>query len=1167
MSLTVGELIGYLKLDGSQWKSGLDQAEIQLDGTVKKTESSASKMSGAFMSAGKAAATALTVAAGTATGLAISAFKGGVSYNALQQSSRAALTTILKGASAANKQMDQLDAFAKNSPFAKQVFISAQQQLLGFGLQAEKVIPALDAIQNSVAAVGGSNDDVANVTDALAKMLGQGKLAGDTLNRLGQYGIDAAGIIGKSMGMTGAQIREMASKPGGIPADQVWDVLVDGLQERFGGAAGNVKKTWAGATDRIKGAWRDLGSALAEPFVGHKGGGLAIEWVNKFADLLRAVEKKVGPLVMAILPKFNGTFASITPLLERATAAVKNMDPAKFAEGIDRIARFAPGVASVSASLLALGGNKLGLAKLGLSINPFVAGIVALVAASPEGRAALVDLLKALSPLIPVTADLAKLLTGSLTIGVQALAELVKALTPVISVLATGVESLTDGFKQLPGPVQGVVGAFVAAKIAGGLLSTEIGTKLTSRVADMVSSFKTSATSMEGNIGAWRDLTRELREANPALGGVQARIEALSTGRGVLADMSNAFMNAAVQAKRFPNAAGTAAAAMTGLKGAARGLLGVLGGPWVAGIGVAITALTMWINAKQEAKQRVQELTDAIVADSGALGENTREVVKNRLEKEGVLKAGQDLGLNLKDLTDAAMGNTDALARVKAALDGNIDAQKTWTVTGAGSVQIQGRLAGSADKVREALNGTNSEIKDATDSAKRLAAANGDTAETAQVSAVAQDVLRAGIDAVAGASSSGAGDVDGMRGAIAGLGGEAKSAKDQLKELKDMIDGFVGGERAIRADERAVRDAIRDAKDTAAEKAGANPKALAAQNTAAANLKRAEERLAAAKKSGKGILSAQQAVERAHESYAKATKRVRDTMKDATKAQDEYEAKMDSLGEKSERLISDQVTEGKSLEDIVTGYNKTRTALIEAANARGIFGKAAEKEADRFFLTREQLDLTIAKYGELRPEVVTKVVSKGGPEAIAQIELVKGTIDGVPRIVDIKIGVVAPGLQAAIKGISGALGPLALPFNVVNSIGGVTNRSKGGPTSTQTGPSPRRIPGHAWGTIIGPGTGVSDSILAQVQETGRFLAVSNGEFLSNAYATQKNRAALEAANHGATLTVADKSQRGTDLASIDALARAIGRELVAALPNAHLSVSAKDAAEAMWRRS
>src|SRR5699024_2136926 len=90
----------------------------------------------------------LTVAGGAIAGIGAAALKTGISYNTLQQTSRAALTTLTGSAEAAHAQMDKLDEFAKGSPFAKDVFIRAQQQMLGFGIEAKKVIPYLDSIQD-----------------------------------------------------------------------------------------------------------------------------------------------------------------------------------------------------------------------------------------------------------------------------------------------------------------------------------------------------------------------------------------------------------------------------------------------------------------------------------------------------------------------------------------------------------------------------------------------------------------------------------------------------------------------------------------------------------------------------------------------------------------------------------------------------------------------------------------------------------------------------------------------------------------------------------------------------------------------------------------------------------------------------------------------------------
>lgn len=225
---------------------------------------------------------AMTVAAGAVA-------KTGIEYNTLQQTSRAALSTLLGGAEAANAQMDKLDEFATTSPFAKQVFIDAQQQLLGFGMEAERVVPTLDAIQNAVAATGGSNQDIAELVRIIAQLEGGVKISAETFNQFGTRGIDAAQLIGDAMGKTGQQIREEVTA-GTLDADTAIQALTDGMQARFSGAADNVKETFDGAMDRVKAAWRDVAAGLMEPLVDPNGGGLLIDAANGVADLMRAFD-------------------------------------------------------------------------------------------------------------------------------------------------------------------------------------------------------------------------------------------------------------------------------------------------------------------------------------------------------------------------------------------------------------------------------------------------------------------------------------------------------------------------------------------------------------------------------------------------------------------------------------------------------------------------------------------------------------------------------------------------------------------------------------------------------------------------------------------------------------------------------------------------------------
>lgn len=280
-----------LVADAQAYIRGVEAAERKTREATQTVEQQLAKQREAYNTVGVAA-----VAVGAAiTGIGVAALKTGIEYNTLQQTTRAALSTLLGSAEAANAQMDRLDDFARNSPFSKQVFIEAQQQLLGFGMEAERVVPTLDAIQNAVAATGGSNQDIAELVRIIAQLEGGVKISAETFNQFGARGIDAAQLIGDAMGKTGEQIRSEVTA-GTLDADQAIQALTDGMSARFGGAADNVKNTFEGAMDRVKAAWRDFASELARPLVNPNGGGMLVDALNWAADMMRAFEALPAPI-------------------------------------------------------------------------------------------------------------------------------------------------------------------------------------------------------------------------------------------------------------------------------------------------------------------------------------------------------------------------------------------------------------------------------------------------------------------------------------------------------------------------------------------------------------------------------------------------------------------------------------------------------------------------------------------------------------------------------------------------------------------------------------------------------------------------------------------------------------------------------------------------------
>lgn len=282
-----------LRADVAEYKRGMAEAARETATVGSESEKLAQKRE-VFQQLGAGA-----LVLGTAmTALTLTVLRTGIEYNTLQQTSRAALTTLLGSAQAANEQMERLDAFARTSPFAKTTFITAQQQMLAFGIEAKKVVPYLDAIQDAVAAAGGSNQELSEIAFIMAQISSAGKITGQDLLQFGQRGVNAAELIGSQMGKTGAQIRQEITD-GTLDADAALDALAGGMKEKFDGAAANVKNTFAGAMDRVKAAWRDLSAELASPLVDPSGGGALVDLLNWAADMMRAFQELPEPIRLA----------------------------------------------------------------------------------------------------------------------------------------------------------------------------------------------------------------------------------------------------------------------------------------------------------------------------------------------------------------------------------------------------------------------------------------------------------------------------------------------------------------------------------------------------------------------------------------------------------------------------------------------------------------------------------------------------------------------------------------------------------------------------------------------------------------------------------------------------------------------------------------------------
>ena len=255
-------------------------------------------------------------------------------------------------------------------------------------------------------------------------------------------------------------------------------------------------------------------------------------------------------------------------------------------------------------------------------------------------------------------------------------------------------------------------------------------------------------------------------------------------------------------------------AALVDLAGTSRITSGVVAmgakllNPWTVGIGLAVAALTFWSAASAKQRQEQEALTDAIAADTGVVGENTRAHVANRLEREGLLELARDAGISLDLVTDAALGEAGALAELNGELErvkDNSDAssnaawafQKRW-----GGITEDVEAAKAAyEREQEAVHGTEGAHDDATGAAEEHTQAQFDLGEAMEETISFADELTGKIEALAGVQ---------MDAAEAAVEWE-QSIDDLGKELKK-------GEKTLNIHEEAGRknvNAIHDAIDAA----------------------------------------------------------------------------------------------------------------------------------------------------------------------------------------------------------------------------------------------------------------------------------------------------------------------------------------------------------------
>lgn len=166
-------------------------------------------------------------------------------------------TNLLGSTQAATNMLSQLDAFAAKTQFKTTDIDTMAASLVGFGMQAQNIIPTLTAVGDALSAVGkGTPAQMQMIVDVLGKMQNAGKLTQGDITELGRDGINAMQAIERGGNLSQAALLAMI-KNGTLPASDAIKDLTKGIEDNpiYAGGMAKQSETLSGIMSTLSSDW------------------------------------------------------------------------------------------------------------------------------------------------------------------------------------------------------------------------------------------------------------------------------------------------------------------------------------------------------------------------------------------------------------------------------------------------------------------------------------------------------------------------------------------------------------------------------------------------------------------------------------------------------------------------------------------------------------------------------------------------------------------------------------------------------------------------------------------------------------------------------------------------------------------------------------------------
>ena len=169
-------------------------------------------------------------------------------------SAKIGFSTLL-GDSQGQAMMDDLDTFAKATPFKTSEVIANTQKMIAMGWEAKDIIQDMETIGDAAAATGKGDEGLNRIILALSQIKSKGKLSTEELNQLAEAGISAKRYLAEGLGYgsgdSGIAALSKDLEQGRIGSERAIQAIMAGMKEY----KGMMDKT---ANETVKGLWGQI---------------------------------------------------------------------------------------------------------------------------------------------------------------------------------------------------------------------------------------------------------------------------------------------------------------------------------------------------------------------------------------------------------------------------------------------------------------------------------------------------------------------------------------------------------------------------------------------------------------------------------------------------------------------------------------------------------------------------------------------------------------------------------------------------------------------------------------------------------------------------------------------------------------------------------------------